>query len=487
MECVLKEYSELVLPDQRLTKRVQKFLEAAWNSPAASLPKMFEDAVSLEGAYRLMSNERVSFDALHQPHRERTACRAQDHGTVVVVHDTTDVETAYASPEEVGYLSTGRTGYRAHVSLAISVELDRPARPLGVLHVETLFNRNPPSPPGTKKKPPKRQSMVHSKDKSSLRWQRGVEGCAEILEQCSSVVHVADREADNYALFSEILQLGQNFVIRLRNDRIAREVDDEACDADWSQLRTIATELTGKFERLVPLSKRGAKGITTRAKTHPPREARCAELSYSATHVEVQRPRPLPANDYPPTLELWLVRVWEPNPPAGEQPIEWLLLTSEPCETEAEIARVVDIYRSRWMIEDFFKALKTGCALEDRQLESRRSLLNFFALMLPIAVHLLWLRTCARDTPDASATEVLTPLQLTVLQHRSHRPLPKNPTAAQALWALAGIGGHLANNGWPGWQVLGRAFVTLAEAVRMWEIATRVASEQNPPQKRLKM
>jgi alkylation response protein AidB-like acyl-CoA dehydrogenase len=122
MECVLKEYSELVLPDQRLTKRVKKFLEAAWNSPAASLPKMFEDAVSLEGAYRLMSNERVSFDALHQPHRERTACRAQDQGTVVVVHDTTDVETAYASPEEVGYLNTGRTGYRAHVSLAISVE-----------------------------------------------------------------------------------------------------------------------------------------------------------------------------------------------------------------------------------------------------------------------------------------------------------------------------------------------------------------------------
>lgn len=66
-------------------------------------------------------------------------------------------------------------------------------------------------------------------------------------------------------------------------------------------------------------------------------------------------------------------------------------------------------------------------------------------------------------------------LQLTVLQHRSHRSLPKNPTAAQALWALAGIGGHLASNGWPGWQVLGRAFVTLAEAVRTWKLATRVA------------
>lgn len=219
------------------------------------------------------------------------------------------------------------------------------------------------------------------------------------------------READSYTLFCKIRELGQDFVIRLRNDRIARVVDDETLDAEWSLLRTLATELTGKFERSVPLSKRGAKGITVRAKTHPPREARSAQLQYSATEVEIQRPRPLPAKDYPESLALWLVRVWEPEPPPGEQAIEWLLLTTESCETEAEIARVVDIYRSRWMIEDFFKALKTGCVLEERQLESRRALLNLLALTLPIAVHLLWLRTCARDTPDAPATEVLTPLQ----------------------------------------------------------------------------
>lgn len=468
MESVLEEYSELVLPDRRLTKRVQSFLAAAWQSPAASLPDMLEDAASLEGAYRLLSNERVSFDALHRPHRERTARRAQEQGTVVVVNDTTSVETAYAPHEEVGYLTTGRSGYLAHVSLAIRVEPNRPALPLGVLHAETLFNPKPPAPRGTKKKPMKRQSMVHSKDKSSLRWHRGIEACAEILESCPSVVHVADREADSYTLFCKILEVGHDFVIRLRNDRIAREVDDETLDADWSLLQIIATELTGKFERSVPLSKRGAKDITVRAKTHPPREARCAQLQFSATQVEVQRPRTLPADDYPASLALWLVRVWEPDPPPGEQGVEWILLTSEPCDAEAEIARVVDIYRSRWMIEDFFKALKTGCALESRQLESRAALLNFFALMLPIAVHLLWLRTCARDTPDAPATDVLTSLQLTVLRHRSHRPLPPNPTAAQALWALAGIGGHLANNGWPGWHVLGRAFVKLADATRFW-------------------
>jgi hypothetical protein len=157
--------------------------------------------------------------------------------------------------------------------------------------------------------------------------------------------------------------------------------------------------------------------------------------------------------------------------PRHPHPVEWILLTNESCETPEEIARIVDLYRSRWTIEDFNKALKTGCGLEDRQLESRHALLNALALFLPIAVHLLWLRTCARDEPDADATEVFTEIQLTVLRHRSHRKLPAKPTATQALWALAGIGGHIPNNGPPGWQVLGRAFATLLEAVAGWRIA----------------
>jgi hypothetical protein len=478
MESVLDEYSELVLPDRRLTERVKSFVSSAWNSPAASLPKMLEDSARLEGAYRLLNNGRVGFEALRRPHRERTARRAHEQGSVVVVHDTTDIKTAYAEPDEVGYLNTGKSGYRAHVSLAMCVEPDRPARPLGVLGVETLFNPNPPSAKGTKKKPPKRQQMVHSKDKASLRWHRGIEASAEALEGCSSVVHVADREADDYTLFWKVLQLQQDFVIRLRNDRMAREVGDEILDGEWSLLHVIAAEMTGEFCRMVPLSKRGAKGITVRAKTHPPREERCAKLHYGASEVELKKPRNLPADEYPPSLHLWLVRVWEEKPPAGEKAIEWLLLTSEPCEGATEIARVVDIYRSRWMIEDFNKALKTGCALEERQLESRHALLNLLALMIPIAVHLLWLRTCARDMPDAPATDVLTPLQLTVIRHLAHRKLPEHPTAAQALWSLAGIGGHIANNGWPGWQVLGRAFVEVAHGTKLWEAAMRSATAQ---------
>lgn len=472
MQDVVGEFEELLLPDKRLTERVRHFVAAAWKSPGQSFPKILEDASQLEGAYRLLNNPRVTFTGLQAAHVSRTAQRARSQAVVMVIHDTTQVETAYADPEEVGYLPTGRPGYLAHVSLAVAVD-GRVPRPLGV--VSALAHSLKRAPTKNQKNRRNAQSgwaTARSKDKAFLRWERGIEASAEALEGCESVIHVADREADSYALFCKVMQLGHGCVFRIRNDRRARLEDDEL-EPDWTSLSEIAADMQGSFEMLVPLSKRGDKGAPRRLKTHPPREARGAVLRYSAARVELKKPHYAPAATLPGSITLTLVRVWEPHPPAGEKGVEWLLLTTEPCETPADIMHVVELYRTRWMIEDFFKALKTGCSLEERQLESRHALLNALALFLPIAVHLLWLRTCARDAPDVPATEAFTPLQLEVLRHRSHRKLPPNPTVLEAMWSLAGIGGHIANNGWPGWQVLGRAFVTLLEAVQTWQIAVR--------------
>ena len=469
MQDVQGEFEELLLPDARLVKRVLSFVGAAWKSPAASFPKMLEDVASLEGGYRLLNNPRVSPEALQAAHRAKTVERAREAGDVVLVHDTSDFKTPYADADEVGYLQTGKIGYRAHVSLALAVAAGRAVKPLGVLGLQAIFRQKRPTKGGAKKTGSGAET-ARWKGKESERWLRGVEASADALEDCASVVHVMDREADSYPLFSQIEGLGHTFVIRLRNDRRARLADDED-EEQWSSLAALAVDMQGSFIKEVPLSKRGAKGPPAQSKTHPPRQARCATLHFSSVEVEISRPHYLPAKAFPQSLQLMLVRAWEPAPPDDEDPVEWILLTNEPCKTPEQISRVVDLYRSRWTIEDYFKALKTGCAIEERQLETRLALLNALALFLPIAVHLLWLRTCARDEPDADATEVLTELQLTVLRHRSHRKLPPKPTAAQALWALAGIGGHIPNNGPPGWQVLGRAFTTLLDAVVGWKLA----------------
>lgn len=488
MKDVLDEFAGLILPDKRLIDRVLKFVAAAAMRPSECLPDMLQDVASLEAAYRLLSNERVTPQALHKPHQARTIERTRQTSNVVVVHDSSDVQTPWAEPSEVGYLSTGKAGYRAHLSLALSVESNRPVRPLGVLSVEPIFRSKFSKAPW--RKHPNGVETARWKDKEYARWHRGVAASAQALADCPSVIHVMDREADCYALFSQIQQLDQGFVVRLRIDRRARQTNDDVDDhddddLDWSTLGKLATEMQGICTREVPLSKRGAKRIPASLKTHPPRESRNALLHFSSMKVEIARSRYAPG--CPASLTVGFVRVWEMNPPQGEEPVEWLLITNEPCETPDEIVRIVDLYRCRWIIEEFFKVLKTGCALQKRKFESRDALLNLLVLFLPIAVHLLWIRSCARDTPDAPATDVLTDLQLTVLRHVSHRRMSANPTAKEALWVLAGLGGHIPNNGWPGWQVLGRAYAKLLDAVKVWTLATGAARGDDHRQPRTKM
>jgi len=117
--------------------------------------------------------------------------------------------------------------------------------------------------------------------------------------------------------------------------------------------------------------------------------------------------------------------------------------------------------RRRWKIEEYFKALKTGCAFERRQLQTRAALVNTLALLAPIAWQLLTLRDQGRKAPQAPARTVLSQQQIKVLHGLSKRPLPRKPSVEQALLAIAAQGGHLKRNGPPGWQTLGRGLEKL--------------------------
>jgi hypothetical protein len=180
-----------------------------------------------------------------------------------------------------------------------------------------------------------------------------------------------------------------------------------------------------------------------------------AQLHIRACSVSLPKPRERRADP----LILNVVDIFEPSPPEGESAIRWTLLTTEPIDTPEQRARVVDFYRARWRIEEFFKALKTGCAYEKRQLESEHALLNALALLTPLAWRPLLLRQLSREQPDAPATQLLNPDELKLLRAMSKRVnLPEDPTIQQAMLAIAGLGGHLKRNGPPGWLTLGRGF-----------------------------
>lgn len=430
------------LGDKRLSRRLGLIVAAFARRPGKSLPKMLASSAALEATYRFMSNEAVTPDGILAPHVAATCARAEEAGLILAIHDTTECEFAGETRRGLGRLSERRRGFHAHVCLAATLD---GGRPLGVLGAHTWGR--PDKPPGRKK----RSTFKHKTRivKESDRWVALAEEVEALTRPRARVIHVMDREADFYRLEARLVDLGAEFVIR--GSHLERKL------ADGRTLGDATSDVRVRLKRDVILSRRLAGRRNT---AHPQRVARTAELAAGATTVRVKRSWSVHEADGP-EFDLNVVHVWEPAPPDGQPPVEWTLLTTLPTATANDIAFVIDVYRRRWLIEELFKSLKTGCQVEKLQLETAAALINAFAVMLPIAVQLLDLRDAARARPDARAEDVLTNLQLKVLGAHEHtRRLPL-VTARDAMLAVARLGGHIKNNGDPGWLVLGRGFEDL--------------------------
>ena len=147
--------------------------------------------------------------------------------------------------------------------------------------------------------------------------------------------------------------------------------------------------------------------------------------------------------------------------------------SSEPIDTVAQLERIIDAYVARWRIEEFFKAFKSGCAFESRQLESADAIYNAMAVCVPIAWALLEMRTLARHEPNRPASDILSKWQILLLQRHKDVRLGQSPSIRDAMLAIARLGGHIKNNGEPGWVVLGRGFHDLL----LLEIGALMAQE----------
>lgn len=456
---VLSEFADADLGDKRLNKRLMLLAERLSARPAESFPKALDDA-ELEGAYRFFGNDEVTPAAILAPHFRQTAGRAAGLKRIIVAHDTTQFEfSGLAKRPGLGRLvQPSAQGFFGHLSLAMSADGER--APVGVLALETIFRH--------KKSIGKKNWTREQSLGESARWLRGVDAVEERVSGLGvETVHVMDREADQYALLAAMAEAKRFFVVRSFQDRRLTGEDEArlratACAAKVTLCRDVI--LSSRPNRKGPMGKR-----------HPARRHRTAKLSFSATTVDLKRTSDAKTSQSP-SLRLNIVHVLERKPPRGEPAVEWFLLTNLPISNNDELAFIVDCYRARWGVEEYFKALKTGCQFEKRQLESAHSLLNALAILAPVAWRLLLLRHLARSKQAVPATAALTPQQLKVLGAVAKKPLPVRPSARDAMLAIAALGGHQKNNGDPGWLVLGRGMHDLLLIELGWR-----AKEMSPP------
>jgi hypothetical protein len=444
------EFDGAELGDARLARRLTRIAECMAVAPAAGFPKAAGSDGELEGVYRFLRNARVTPGAILAPHFERTNERI-DGNSPLVVHDTTVLSFGGTSRREgLGRIrkSGEKQGFFAHVAMAVAADGTR--EPLGVVGLHT-FVRAP-------KKSKAKRRLSNTKHEGT-RW---AELALEVEKRLPHPIHVMDREADSYETIDTLAQAGARFVVRVCQDRLLAGDDEE-------KLFAVADRGEVLVRRTVPLSRRRRHTTADHRKIHPPRTERDARLRVRAVTVEILRPSRRRLASHSAALRVNVVTVEEVGAPKDVEPVSWRLFTSEPVETAEQVEAVVDFYRARWTIEEYFKALKTGCAVERRQLESYRSLVNALAVFAVVAWRLLLLRTVARVRPNAPAADALDEQQVRVLRDVAQLAdprlpkiaIPTTPTAHDALLAVAQLGGHIPNNGPPGWQVLGRGLESL--------------------------
>ena len=462
---VSQEFVGAKLGDERLSRRLLRIVDAAERAPGASLPERAGSSAALEGTYRFFSNEKVAPEAVFGAHAAATVQRAAAEPEVLIIHDTTEFRFGGEKPRQgMGRLnSNARDGFLAHYSICATPT----GRPLGTLGRHAWVRQG-----AIVGRPRARDtSLRRDPDRESHRWQDAALLTGEMLHDKTNAIHVMDREGDQFELLSALVEHSQRFVVRLAHDR----------RLEPGRGRTVSPRLFESlatceffFEREVELSARGSSTGSNKSDVYPVRKTRRARLEVRAGTREVFAVHSAAAH-VPRSLTLQIVEVREVDAPDNEKPIIWRLVTTERVDTKEQVAAIVDAYRTRWLIEEFFKALKTGCRFQQLQLESIHGLLVALSIESAVSWRLLMLRWVSRHEPDADATTVLPPEHISVLvaltAAETGRRLPRTPSVRVALFEIARLGGHIKNNGDPGWLVLSRGFDKLLTIHRGWALA----------------
>jgi hypothetical protein len=425
------------------TARLVTLAEQIARDPSSSLPRETQTWGDLKAAYRLLGRPEATFQAVASPHWQGTRQQAQaQSGRLLIVDDTTEVDDG-SKRQATGLGPVGRgtgRGFLLHSALVVD---PRDEWVVG-LAGQVLFHRQPA---------PKGETLTakRKRDRESAVW-------GQLIEQVGSPpataqwVHVMDRGADDFEVFCRAQRIGADWVGRVKSrNRLVR--DEAGHDEPLSDALATASV---------------AGGYTLSLRARPGQPARRARLEVTFAPVTTLVPRHASASLkslQPRPIPQWVVWARELGPPPRvKEPIDWVLLTSLPVRDLEAAMEVIGYYEKRWLIEEWHKALKTGCQVEGRQLHTSPRLEALTGVLSVVAVRLLEMKEVGRREPHRAAWE-LVPARYVELVHRARRGRgrPEDWTIRDFIRGLAGLGGFLGRkgDGEPGWITIWRGWDAL--------------------------
>ena len=430
-----RTFGGVQLQDMRRTRRTVQAATNLAENPLGSLPAQMHTWKETKALYRLLEEPDVTFAALMEPHLQETRQQAQSSPVVLLVQDTTNIDLSHRHKiSGVGQIGNERgRGFFVQTVLAV-----RPGtrEVLGCIAQEPFVRI--PAPEGEQ-----RYQRRKREERETDVWMRQVQSIGT-PEPGSMWVHVGDRGADLFPFFQACQATQTHFLVRAAQNRRV-EKSEEEITYSLMRARSWPSQASRPFE--VP-ARHGHQGRQT-------------QLQLAFGQMTLLPPRHEPRAGKEP-LTVWVIRVWEEKAPEGEEPLEWVLLTSVPTTTLEQAWERVDWYGHRWLVEDYHQCLKSGCRIEQRQLQTVDGLIRLLGLLSPLAVRLLQVRALAREEPERPASEVIEPLMLAVLAQRSGHA-PASMTVGTFWTEVARLGGYLArsHDGPPGWRTIWKGWLSL--------------------------
>jgi len=445
------EFRSAEFGDKRLTDRLVQIGDELGSSPAESIPASCEDWPSTKATYRFCDNESVEPNEILSTHKQEQQSRVDQLDVLLVVSDTTElVFPRHPSKEGLGDIGNSEMdleGIKLHSSIGIHPQTHRMT---GVIDQQALIEDQQAEKTydaNGKEEP----SLLESEQE---KWIRGDRQARDWLADEIRPLFIHDRGADAFAFSQEVIEEMDNagFLVRAnQNRRIWTEDGDEGKLFDWSR----------------DLAERGRKSIEIQQAGG--REARTANVSIATGTCQLRAPQNNP--DQEGSVGVNVVRIDEVS--EADDPIQWVLLTTESVQQYDDVLTLIDYYGLRWRIEDWHKVLKSGCEIEKRQLQTWERMEVLLSVYSVIAWKVLELRELARGDDSVDPEDLLSEAERAVLETKFPE-LHEQSGKAYAVH-VAKLGGYLdrGSDPPPGWETMWKGL----QKLRMWAEGYELGAE----------
>lgn len=451
------------LGDKRLDSRLTILLSDLGSRPVLSIPAACGGRAEMKAAYRFFDNDKATFEKIIAPHYDQTKERMAAQKVVLLVQDTTEIDLTRPEQtvEGAGELDGVRRGFLLHDIQAFTPD----GTPLGTAWAEVI-NRTEGVSHASEAEKKKQRKQRPIEEKESFRWLNGLRETRTIAQELPTVqcVCVADSEADMYDMFAEPRgEHAVHWLIRGCQDRATKDDGEKRLRS-----RVLAAPVLYEVELLV--RGRSAKIPAEDRARRQSRETRQATVEVRAASMTL-RPSYRPDRKLPP-VNVNVVLVREPNPAAGEPPVEWILVTTLPIDTPEQVRTIVEYYCVRWGIEILFRTLKSGCRIERRRLEHIERMLPCVAVYLIVAWRTLFVCHMGRNCPDMDCEAIFEPSEWKAVWVAVKRKrLPKKPPRlAEMVHLVASLGGYIERpHSEPGAQTIWIGLQRMNDLAWAWE------------------